>query len=357
MAEIDQDQKTEEPTGKRLQEAEEKGQLPISREIATWTMFVASLIVIVWMLPLACQQMTKGLRVFFEMPHALSLEGHGLQRLMFTTMSGVALVTAIIFAILAAAAIAGTMIQTGFYMNPVKLMPDFSRLNPMNGVKQLFSTRSLVELLKSFVKLVVLGWLAVKMMLPLLDLMPSYVGQNMVVVSEFLRDESRHMIIVLLLVITVIAVGDILYQRYQYFKGLRMTKQEVKDERKQLEGDPMIKGRLRQIRMEKARRRMMANVPKADVIVTNPTHYAVALQYDNSKMLAPVVLAKGIDRIAERIREVATEHNIPLVSNPPLARALYDTVELDHPIKTEHYRAVAEIISYVFKLKKKKINK
>jgi flagellar biosynthetic protein FlhB len=134
-----------------------------------------------------------------------------------------------------------------------------------------------------------------------------------------------------------------------------MTKQEVKDEFKQQEGDPQIKMRLRNIRVEKARKRMMAKVPKADVVVTNPTHYAVALQYDNDEMAAPVVVAKGINLIAERIRKLAEEHKIPLVSNPPLARALYDTVELDQEIPTQHYRAVAQIISYVYKLKKKKM--
>ncbi len=153
---------------------------------------------------------------------------------------------------------------------------------------------------------------------------------------------------------TVIAAADYFYQNHAYIKSLKMTKAEVKDEYRQQEGDPMIKGRLRQIRLEKARKRMMAQVPKADVVITNPTHYAVALAYDNKKMTAPRVLAKGVNRIAERIREVATEHKIPLVSNPPLARALYDTVEIDEEIPTQHYRAVAEIISYVYKLKKRK---
>jgi flagellar biosynthetic protein FlhB len=157
----------------------------------------------------------------------------------------------------------------------------------------------------------------------------------------------------LMLIITVIAIADIIYVRWSYFKSLRMTKQEVKDEHKQMEGDPMVRGRLRSIRLEKARRRMMAKVPNASVIVTNPTHYAIALEYDGSKMAAPVVTAKGVDNVAMRIRSVAEEHDIPIVSNPPLARTLYDTVELDDPIEPEQYRAVAEVISYVFKLKNK----
>lgn len=171
---------------------------------------------------------------------------------------------------------------------------------------------------------------------------------------QYLEDNAAHLITVLLVLITVIAVADILFTRYQYFKGLRMTKQEVKDEYKQTEGDPAIKGRLRNIRLEKARRRMMANVPTASVVITNPTHYAIALKYDGFKMAAPVLVAKGADRVALRIREVAEENEVPMISNPPLARALYDTVDLDQPITPEHYRAVAEVISYVYKLKNKR---
>jgi flagellar biosynthetic protein FlhB len=171
----------------------------------------------------------------------------------------------------------------------------------------------------------------------------------------FLHKQAVHLVLVLLVVFTLIAAGDLFYQRYQYIKGLRMTKAEVKDEYKQQEGDPIIKSRLRQMRLEKARKRMMAQVPKADVVITNPTHYAVALKYDSGKMAAPTVLAKGIDRVAERIRELAEENKIALVSNPPLARALYDTVEIDKEIPAAHYRAVAEVISYVYKLKKHKI--
>jgi flagellar biosynthetic protein FlhB len=171
----------------------------------------------------------------------------------------------------------------------------------------------------------------------------------------YMHREAVHLILILLLVFAVIAFGDFFYQRWHYIKTLRMSKVEVKDEYKQQEGDPMIKSRLRSIRLEKARKRMMAAVPRADVVVTNPTHYAIALEYDNKRMVAPIVLAKGVDRIAERIREIALENNIPLVSNPPLARALHDTVEIDQQIPTQHYRAVAEIISYVYKLKKLKI--
>src|SRR5690606_23289945 len=156
-----------------------------------------------------------------------------------------------------------------------------------------------------------------------------------------------------LAVMTVLALADLLYQRSSFMKKMMMSRQELKDEYKQSEGDPVVKGRLRQLRMDKARQRMMQNVPKADVVITNPTHYAVALQYNPEKMNAPVLLAKGVDAVAQRIREVADENKIPIVQNPPVARSLFASVEVDDEVPAEHYRAVAEVISYVFKLKKK----
>jgi flagellar biosynthesis protein FlhB len=299
--------------------------------------------------------MLMALRVFLEMPHDISLEGNGLQVVMGRVLEQVGLATMLIFAVLAAAAILGHLVQTGFFASLETIRPDFTRISPLSGFKRLFSSRSLVELGKSFAKMIVLGMVVYFTLLPVVVGLPAMQGQGLLSSMAFLLHEALRLIIFLLLVFFLIAVADIIYQHYTYIKGLRMTKAEVKDEFRQQEGDPIIKSRLRQIRIEKARKRMMAQVPKADVVVTNPTHYAIAMQYDSLRMKAPVVLAKGIDRIAERIREVAEENRIPLVSNPPLARALYDTVEIDQQIPTQHYRAVAEVISYVYKLRKKKL--
>ncbi|MDD5586750.1 MAG: flagellar biosynthesis protein FlhB [Alphaproteobacteria bacterium] len=355
MAEADKEQKTEQPTGKRINEARQKGQLPISREVGTWFLFIATLIVIAWLGPAMGQRLTGSLRPFLEMPQDISLEGKGLQRALANVLVQVGLATMISFALLAASVIIGTVLQTGFYFNTTKLEPNFKRLMPIHGFKRLFSSASLVELLKSFVKLVIVGMVVFSILWPLIGKLPSFVGQDLMLCMQFLHKQVIHLIVILLLVVSVIAVADLLYQRYSYFKGLRMTKQEVKDEHKQMEGDPMIKRRLMSIRLERARKRMMSHVPNADVVVTNPTHYAVALQYDNAKMPAPVVVAKGMNLIAGRIRDVAEKNAIPLISNPPLARALYDTVEVNDAIAPEHYRAVAEVISYVYKLKKKKV--
>jgi len=180
--------------------------------------------------------------------------------------------------------------------------------------------------------------------------MPSMEVQD---VLAMVRLEAVKVVIAVLSVMTIVTLIDVLYQRYQHLKEMRMTKQQVKDEHKQSEGDPMIKGRLRQIRAERARKRMMAAVPEADVVITNPTHFAVALKYDQATMAAPKLLAKGVDNLAFKIREVAEENDIPIVENPPVARALHAAVDIDQEIPPEHYKAVAEIIGYVMNLKRR----
>lgn len=355
MSEEDQDQKTEHPTGKRLGEARDDGKLPISREVSYLTSFLGIVIVIKWLGPGMSQQLMTALRVFLEEPHAFIIDDHGLQTLVYHIVVQVALITGLIFVVMMGSIIAGFMAQTGLYASTKLITPDFSRLSLTSGLQRLISMGALVELIKSFGKLVVLGFTVYLLLGPLVPSLPSFTGRPILDTVAFLQTQAVHLLLVLLIVYALIAFGDLFYQRYSYIKGLRMTKAEVKDEYKQQEGDPVIKNRLRHLRLEKARKRMMANVPKADVVITNPTHYAVALKYDNSKMSAPIVLAKGVDRIAGRIRELAEEHRIALVSNPPLARSLYDTVEIDQEIPTQLYRAVAEVISYVYKLKKVKM--
>ncbi|MEM6492688.1 MAG: flagellar type III secretion system protein FlhB, partial [Pseudomonadota bacterium] len=216
---------------------------------------------------------------------------------------------------------------------------------------RLFSLRSLVEFGKSFFKLILIGGACALVIIPQMDFMPRMVGQSTTSMIGDLWDAVLLIVIVVLALMTVIAGIDFLYQRYEHDKKLRMTKQQVKDEYKQTEGDPQIKARLRQIRTQRARARMMQNVPESDVVVTNPTHYAVALKYDQGEMAAPKVTAKGQDLVALKIREIAEENEVPIVENPPLARALHAGVELEEEVPPEHYQAVAEIIGYVMRLK------
>ena len=248
--------------------------------------------------------------------------------------------------------VAASIAQTGFVYAPKKLLPDWNKLNIFAALPKFINMKKVVESLKGIVKIIVVSYVAYLVIRPDLakfELLPTMETSG---ILSFI-----HNIVVLLLfsvaiAVLVIAIADYAYQKYSHLKKLRMTKQEVKDEYKQVEGDPLVKSRIRQVRMERARRRMMDNVPKADVVIVNPMHYAVALEYKMDTMEAPVVLAKGIDNIALRIKAIAEEHEIPVVENPPLARALFASAELDQTIPPEHYKAVAEVIGYVMQLKK-----
>jgi len=248
-------------------------------------------------------------------------------------------------------AIAANVGQVGFLWAPTKIAPQLEKISLIKGIQRLFSLRTVVEFLKGLAKLVAVAAVAFGLVLSAMkdiELIPSFaLGQIL----------DRVQLVAILLtvgtvtVMTVIAVLDYAFQRHSFIKQMRMTKQEVRDEHKQAEGDPQIKARIRRLRMERAQKRMMAAVPEADVVITNPTHFAVALAYEMEAMSAPKLVAKGVDVLAQRIREVAEENEVPLVENPPLARALYASVELDQEIPPEHYQAVAQVIGYVMRLK------
>lgn len=350
--EQDDEQKTEQPTGKKLSQARESGNLPISKEVGNWFLFLGIILAMALVFPLLAGNLLKHLRPFIETPHLIRIGDHNLQRILSEVLVDIGLPVLLIFIILAAAVITGTLAQTGFYASAAPLQFSWDKLNPIKGMKTMFSKAALVELGKGFLKIGVVGYVAYLLLRPYVDEIDHMIGRDLADIGDALQQEAFGMMLMLMFVISLIAVIDLTYRRYAYYKSLRMTKQEVKDEIKQSEGDPMIKMRQRQMRMEKARKRMMASVPSADVVLTNPTHFAVALRYDGAKMQAPVMVAKGADNIALKIREVAEKHGVPLVENPPLTRAIYQNVEIDQEIPPQHYRAVAEIISYVYRLKK-----
>ena len=270
---------------------------------------------------------------------------------MQSTLAQVSFVLALPLLIFVIAAVAGTMIQIGLVFATEKLGFDLSRISPLGGFKRLFSVRAGVEFFKSLGKVGTVAVVAAWMAFPAIGQLERLTREP----AELLPNELYKFILRLLFgvlaVVTVLALFDYVYQRLAFMRSMRMSKQEVKEENKQAEGDPIIRARLRAIRMNRARKRMMAAVPKASVVITNPTHFAVALQYEMGGTGAPKVVAKGADLVALKIREIATEHDVPIVENPPLARALYASVEVDREIPQEHYKAVAEIISYVFRLK------
>jgi flagellar biosynthetic protein FlhB len=252
-----------------------------------------------------------------------------------------------------AAALAGSLVQTGLVLATARIGFDAERLSIIKGFSRLFSLRALTDFIKNLSKVTAASAALLWLFAPELKRLPLLSTAGAGALMAELYSMILRLALAVLVVLAFIAVIDYGYQRFSFLRGQRMSKQEVKEEHKQAEGDPIVRSRLRQIRMERARRRMMAAVPTASVVITNPTHYAVALKYAEGDKGAPKVVAKGADLVAERIREVARENDVPLVANPPLARALYASVELDHEIPPEHYRAVAEIISYVFRLKGK----
>ena len=355
MAEEQQDdsQKTEEPTHKRLQDARKKGQVAKSQEVSHWFMILAFAVIVGFMLPAAASAISDSLLPFVAQPHAIPLDAGGFPDLLGGSLAELALALLLPILFLMVAALLSGFVQTGLVVSAEQIKPKWEKLSLIKGFKRQFSLRALADFVKGILKLAVVGAVIGLALWPDRDMIPVVATFELVPFMELVRDLALRVLIAVVAVMTVIAGLDFLFQKQQHIKQLRMSKQEIKDEYKQTEGDPMVKARLRQIRTERARQRMMAAVPDADVVVTNPTHYAVALQYDMEAMAAPKLTAKGLDQVALRIRDVAEEHKVPVVENPPLARALYAGVELDQEVPPEHYKAVAEVISYVMRLKGK----
>jgi len=357
MAEEASDDKTEEPTAKKLENARKEGNIAQTSEIRALSSLLAGLVMVGMLSPMMARDLKALLTPFIEFPHELALDLPSLQRLTIDLALGVGKVLMWPMGLVVLFALTLSLIQSkGFLWVPKRLMPTFSKISPLQGIKRLFSINQLVEFLKALFKITLVGGLLFWVMwgnrhefqnlatLPLEDLL------------AYLRDHIYWLVFITVLAVTAMAAADYLFQRYRWMEKMKMTKQEVKDEHKQAEGDPQVKARIRSIRVARARKRMMAAVPKADVVVTNPTHYAVALKYDPETMNAPTLVAKGVDLIAKRIRDLATEHDVPIVENPPLARALYASVELDHEVPPEHYKTVAEVIGYVMRLKGQRAN-
>ena len=351
MAEEDDSSKTEEPTPKKLAKAREKGQLAMSQEIKSWLILLGSAIFLFMMAPAMMKDIRVTLAPFIVSPHAIPFDFPHL-RLMFSNLFldllwilGPLLGTLVILSFFASVG------QTGLVFSPKKIDPEISKLSLVKGAKKMVSMRSIIEFLKGISKLALVSAVALFLVVPVLDDIAIFPAMDLIESLDRMHELAILLMAGTVAVMTVIAVLDIFYQKFAHQKEMRMTKQEVKDEQKQSEGDPQIKSRIRRLRMERAQRRMMAAIPEADVVITNPTHYAVALKYKMEVMPAPMLVAKGVDTLALKIREVAEAHDVPVVENPPLARALYAAVEIDEEIPEEHYMAVAEVIGYVMRLR------
>lgn len=357
MAEGDNDddsQKTEEPTARKLEEARKRGQVINSREVTNWALLFAATLVIVGGGPLIADGLRDLLRPFLAQPHDMPVDSGNLGDILGATLGGTALLLALPLLLIALAALLSVLLQTGILFTAEPIKPDLKKISLISGFGRLFSMRAVMEFLKGLAKLGLVGTAGALAIMPFFDGAEHFIGLDLNQSLFEIETIFLRMMVAVLMVLFVIAAADYAYQRYDFMQKMRMSKQEIKDEFKQTEGDPHVKGRLRQLREQKARQRMMQAVPTADVVITNPTHYAVALKYDMKEMDAPQMVAKGIDAVAQRIKDTARENKVPVVENPVLARALFDSMELDQTIPAEHFKAVAEVISYVFKLKGRK---
>ncbi len=354
MADQDQDQsqKTEEPTQKRLDDAKKKGDVVDSREVTNWFMLASGVLVIGGFLPSTGGMILREMRRFLERPHDIAFGTESIGLLLSEVTSGVGLALALPLAVLVAAAIAAPLAQHGLIFTTEKMKPSLDKISPLAGLKRMFSLRSVTELLKGLLKIAMVAAVTGTVLWPARKELPHIPTMEIAGVLDLLFWLGLKVFGGVVIVLTALALIDYMYQTFEHRKKLRMSRQEIRDEQKQSEGDPHVKARLRAIRNERARQRMMAAVPTADVVITNPTHYAIALSYDDAMMAAPKVVAKGVDEVAARIRATASEHNIPIFENPPLARALHASVDIDEFIKPEHFKAVAEIIAFVMGITK-----
>ena len=352
MAE-DKDSKTEQPTATKLNKAKKEGDIPKSQEVSSVGMLIAGLVVVALIGPSLAFELREYLSGFLANPHQMEFDPEAVRSLFAGTIIDVAIILAFPLSIFFAAALITNIGQVGLNFTTKQLQPKLSKLSIVSGIKKIFSSRSLLEAGKGVVKMLVVGALIGLFIIPGMSHPDKIADQSITATLIEFHEKTVLILFLVILIMVAVAIIDFAYQKWSHKEKLKMTKQEVKDEKKNAEGDPKVKNRIRSLRLERHRQRMIANVSKASVVITNPTHYAVALKYDIDSMAAPVVVAKGVDYLAKRIRQVAENHDVPVMENPPLARALHATVEVDQEIPEEHYKAVAEVISYVMQLKDK----
>ena len=348
--EHDDTERSEDPTQKRLDEALQRGDVVKSQEVNTWFVLAGATLILLSFSGTMSSGVTALLGGLLSNVHQIPVDGSGLLRTLQTVALGVIAAVALPFALLMFAATVGNMVQHRLVWSGESLKPKLSKISPAAGFKRLFSKIALANFIKGLIKLALIGGVMAVILWPKRNQLDGLVTMDPAVVLPLTKTLSLEMLGTVVAILAIVAAADYLFQYRQWYERQKMSVRELKEEFKQTDGDPAIKAKIRQLRQNRARKRMMAAVPKASVIITNPTHYAIALQYDRG-MNAPLCLAKGVDNIALKIREVAAAHNIPVVEDPPLARALHATVEIDQEVPSEHYRAVAEVIGYVMRLR------
>lgn len=352
MAEKPGQEKTEKPTPRKLQKARERGNVAKSAEIPSVLILLSALGVFMiagsWMF----WNLSGFMGGIFQNVGVLHLDGDSIHKFIGVVFDQVLKIILPVMITVFFAGFAGHVVQSGFMLSSKPLVPDMTKFNPVTGLKKMVSLKSFVEVIKAIFKMMCIGSIAYIVVKNEMDSFPALMQMEVINIFTFIGSLAFKICFYTCLVMIILATLDFTYQRWQHAKNLMMTKQEVKDESKQSEGDPKVKSKIRQIQLETARRRMMEQVPEADVIVTNPTHLAIALKYDPDKMMAPKVIAKGAGFIAERIKTIAGKKGIPVLEHKSLARTLFKSVDLGEFIPANLYRAVAEILAYVYNLKK-----
>jgi len=350
MAENENGQeKTEQPSPKRREEAIEKGNVAKSSELNSVAVLIATLIVFRYLGGFIGEELNEFMNYIYTESSMMQLNETSFAALSQFTITAMFTIMAPVLLIVLLFAVASNVGQVGFIVATKALKPNFKKLNPFSGLKRLFSMRSIVELVKGLLKIAIIGIIGYLVVMSHYEEYLVLPHQSVMHIAGFMGDVMYDLTFKIAIALLVMAIGDFAYQKYDHEKNLKMTKQEVKEENKQAEGDPQVKGRIRTLQREMARRRMMADIPEATVVVTNPTHYAVALKYDPAaKADAPKVIAKGKNLIAQKIKEIAAEHGVPVVENKPLARSLFSATEVGDEIPGALYQAVAEVLSQVF---------
>jgi len=355
MAEgADDDDRTEEPTQRKLDQAREKGDIIYSAEVGGALSLLATTAIVAYLSGPIAIEVARGFLGFIAAPQDFSTDPNALHR----TAIAVSVKFLGVFAMgalgLALAGIASRYIQDRPTFTGERLTPKLDKLDPIKGFGRVFGKAALSAFLKSMAKFVVVGAALAGALWPNESVIANLSMLDPAALLPFVKERAVALMIAMTSAAALLAAVDYIFTRQSYMKRQRMSRREIKEEMRQSDGDPMVKAKLRQIRMERARRRMMAEVPKASVVITNPTHYAIALRYDPKEAPAPICLAKGVDDVALKIRELAAAHEIPIIEDPPLARALFATADLDQAIPREHYEAVAKVIGVVMRLARRR---
>jgi flagellar biosynthesis protein FlhB len=347
----DDSEKTHDPTQKKLDDAHERGDVAKSQEVNTWFLLAGATLVLSTFNGSVGGGLQTPLKNLLQNSWMIRTDGPGLLMLAKSLCMSILSTMGMPILFLVIAALAGNLVQHRLVFSTEGLVPKFSKLSPMEGAKRVFGKQALANFLKGLFKLVLLGAVMCAVLWPERFRLDALIHIDPSAILGITTSLTLQLMGSVVAMLAFVAIADFFFQYRTWYEKLKMSLQEVKEEYKQSEGDPHIKGKIKQLRQQNMKKRMMAAVPKASVIITNPTHYAVALSYERG-MTAPICVAKGVDNIALKIREVAGKHDIPIVENVPLARALYATVEIDEEIPGEHYHAVAEVIGYVMGLKR-----